>query len=495
MNDQESKPVNLAELEVSTCLSEIDEMESADKKLHYLIEVMKAKVSYQKNFHFKSFWELKSKALDLFKERIEMRSTLWKEYRELAEEVHHLKEVIDEKVTFDLEQLSLAIESLENELKEEKKVDVTLEVDFKNISLKKTDYLSSFSEVKKLTSFALKVQSLREELIKTHLPLRKKHKLFDRLNAIADNVFPKRKELSVSLSKQFEKDVSSFIDKYFNEEAKVPYLKLKDQIKNFQALGKALPLTSQTFSKTRSSLSECWEKMKELEGSYKKEKNEKQEKSILEAQKVEAQIKELQLEIEKMDQKQVKDKLSQIESFMKSLSLEKRELNALNSDIKSIKNDLKERQKKEEQKVLDALKTEINELKELDETHAVLQSTKEELVKKIGDSSFSEEEKMQLALLLDPIEDKILEKKLLVTAEEDLELLEGVESVIHQLESDQKKLKSEVSQYKKMLSSSNLSMDRVLTLTEMSDNTKARLEKVTSHLKDLKSKAKQLSNG
>src|ERR1700733_14369049 len=89
-----------------------------------------------------------------------------------------------------------------NKVKEQAVEKIALQA--KTLEEKADFYTSLQAEINILNTQAARINSLRKELIKTEMRVRKKNKFFQRLSAAGDKVFPRRKELIQDVSHQFQ---------------------------------------------------------------------------------------------------------------------------------------------------------------------------------------------------------------------------------------------------------------------------------------------------
>src|SRR5690606_39061031 len=90
-----------------------------EEKLRYVIDFMESTLSTQQHApHFKSFWDARAIALQLFKENVsaQERLALWERYSNLSKESRRLKALFDEQGAFASEQIEIAVQALEGEL-------------------------------------------------------------------------------------------------------------------------------------------------------------------------------------------------------------------------------------------------------------------------------------------------------------------------------------------------------------------------------------------
>ncbi len=260
-------------------LEGLNAIEGHEEKLLYVVDFMETTLSgHQTTPHFKSFWDARAIALTLFKENItpSERVKLWDRYTALSKESRRLKLQFDEQGAFASEQIEIAVGALEKELENpEEALAKMQEANFldncSTLLPKQESYYQIQRRLNLLNAQAGRITALRKELIHTEMRVRQKNKFFQRLSAAGDKVFPQRKELINQLSQQFSEDIQTFIGRHFAQE--VPHdspFFLREEIKALQGVAKELTLNTQAFTRTRMSLSECWDKLKNFEKERKK---------------------------------------------------------------------------------------------------------------------------------------------------------------------------------------------------------------------------------
>ena len=257
---------------------QLKHLSSTEEKLKFLIDMMNKSFSQDKVPNFKKFWHAKQLALSFFKEnlRSDVRFRLWKDYTDICSEIHRLKKILEEESQFAIEQIEMAIQSLEIDLENKEKLkDIIADIDFFDSFFISDDGNRVYNDLQReigiLNKFAIRINSLRKELLKVILKSRLKNKLFQRLSAIGNKVFPERKKLIKDISDKFLKDVEEFQEIYFTKESsQKPYYVLRQEIKFLQNLAKKLTLNTVVFSKTREALSKSWDILRDWDKERKK---------------------------------------------------------------------------------------------------------------------------------------------------------------------------------------------------------------------------------
>lgn len=249
-----------------------------EQKIAQALEYMEKSLSQTGSPHFKEFWDARKHCLELFKENISppIRTHLWEKYCELSKEARRLKEILDEQAAFAVEQIEIAIKAVEDEITHENEAltkATVVQFDPLPISLeeKVDEYIHAQRLLSLLNAQASRINSLRKELIKTEMRIRFKNKFFQRLSSAGDKVFPARKDLIRTISSRFISDVDEFITKHFpdnNPHGDIYFL--REEIKAMQSMAKQLTLNTHAFTHTRRSLSDCWDKIKDIEKERKK---------------------------------------------------------------------------------------------------------------------------------------------------------------------------------------------------------------------------------
>ncbi len=259
------------------------EAESAlEQKIRLALDFMRASLTGERVV-FRDFWQAQRLCLALFKENLAapLRTTLWNEYIQLAQEVRRLKEVADEQSSFAEEQIDLALKAVEEDLASaEQKLAQIAPVEFPANSAVLAENSEFFrttqQRIELFGQLGARLQQLRKEILKSPLRAPVKQKLLARLDQVGNTVFPERKALIQKLSESFAQAVKGFIDMNFGaQRSKQPFYVMKDEIRALQAASKMLTVSSQIFHETRQSLSECWDQIKVKEEQAKKVRLEK----------------------------------------------------------------------------------------------------------------------------------------------------------------------------------------------------------------------------
>jgi len=484
---------------------------SVDEKIQLYLDFMKAALS-DKTPRFKDYWDAKRECLPLFKESIapQSRSALWAAYIELSTEAKHLKTVLDEQSAFAMEQIDLAIQSVEADLNRmDELLTQTPEIYFPEHSLsiqsKRDFYVGLQQELHLLSALAGRVTSLRKEVIKTEMRIRFKNKLFERLSSAGDKIFPRRKELIQQISAEFLNDVMGFSEQGFKSE-KFSGFELRDEIKMLQQFAKELTLDTQTFTKTRLELSRQWEVLKEKDKERKKEFDQRREANQKNVQLVMDKIKPFaeRCEAETFTPDEAAKQAGELLSFMKTIDLGRDEVRYLKDEISKARAPIFERLAKEQharekeieegqrqkREKIEQFKGRIKEVASQVETAAVeeLNLSKEKLQQELNLLSTTHAEKEllehEIKQLRDLINDK-KEKAMLALTPEERQSLDHLYQVLEEWKEQKNEIRDQLETYRKALAGSGFDFEKAMRYRELIDSEKTRLEKVNAAIIEL----------
>ena len=385
----------------------LDRLSSNEDKIKLSLEEMKKAISKEDRPDFKTFWGIKNICLVIFKTPINevSRAAFWKEYIELSDEVKKLKDILNEQTNFEAEQIDLAIQSLEEDLKKYDDVLLsmkTIDINEKITLLlsKKSFYIKTQKELNLLNTYAARINSLRKEIIKTQMRISAKNKFLKRLGSVGDIIFPKRKDLIGAISEEFLVTIDNFAENF--DLKKVSFFVLKDEIKNLQNLAKKLTLNTEAFTNCRLMLSKCWDKVKLAEKSYKKERQ-KSKESIDQALLKIGKLKKI-IEANPND-KSISNEEKEIFDFIKTLSLKKEDIKFLKFKIKEVKAPMLQKQEKIKDKSVSIKEEKMNVVDEKEKNRKTkLDQIKNDIKALLGKSDLSIEE---LELEKNQIEEKL----------------------------------------------------------------------------------------
>jgi hypothetical protein len=510
----------MAERKVSPAVKELgkslESMTRVEDKLKAYLDFMKAAIS-DKTPRFKDYWDAKHECLPLFKESIapNVRSQLWATYIELSAEAKHLKTLLDEQSEFAMEQIDLAIQSVETDLEKISELlaqtpEIYVPAESFTLKDQKDLYVTLQKELHLLNNLAARVTSLRKEVIKTDMRIRFKNKLFERLSKAGDKIFPRRKELIQQISAQFLKDVFSFAENFTNPNAG---FELRDEIKILQHFAKELTLDTQTFTKTRLEMSRLWEILKEKDKERKKEFAEQREANQKNVLLVMDKIKPFaaRCQAETFTSEEASKQATEILNFMKNIDLGRDEVRYLKDELSKARapiferlakvqeareKEIEEGQRQRREKIQqfkDRIKQVMDQVSEgvLEELNLSKERLHEEL--QLLTITHAEKELLEheLKTLRDLINDK-KEKAMLELTPEQKQSLDHLYQVLEDWKEQKDEIRQQLEVYRKALAGSGFDFEKAMRYRELIDSEKTRLDKVNAAITELETQIDEL---
>lgn len=499
---------------------QFSKLPTPEEKIAYGLQFMRSSISQEGSPHFREFWEARRQILTCFKENLNpsIRSRLWDEYVELTVEARRLKEIFEEQSAFAIEQIDLAIGSIEADLANFDSLIASAGVlqfpeQCETIAQHKADYSKLQSELNLLNTLASRLMALRKEVVKTDMRIRFKTKFFKRLATLGDPIFPRRKNLIDSVSAQFEQDVDQFVARYFKggQASGAPYYSLREEIKELQGMAKFLTLSSGAFSRTRLKLSECWDQVKALEKEHKREVFEKKQASSEQRQSIEKKIEELKPKAPEMSLRDLDKEIDEIVKEMREVALHRDDVRGLRDELSKLRaphiaaQEQKARELEAAEKELLRVKREaIARIKEeisalvkggSDLEVDVLSFRFEELIRTINQLEAPKIEKQQLERALRPVRDLVADKKersLLNLSDDDRKNLDNLRTVLQNKKERRQEIKETLESYRKVLGSSDLDFEKAMHFRELIDQERERLDKANEAIQEVEEKIAEL---
>lgn len=515
--NENSSTAEMKVLSLEEFVKTFEKIEGAEAKLHTLIDYMSDTLNKPGSPYFKGFWEARKLCFPLFKESISppLRSELWNRYRELTKEGRELKNMLDQETAFAVEQIDLAISSLEEDLgKEEKEgYEITFPTKIKSLEGKEDYYRKQQQTLNRLNFFASRINSLRKELVKTEMRIKHKNKFFQRLSKLGDHIFPHRKELIKEISNAFEKDVHEFVEMHFSskhfshEKVKKSVFFFREEIKALQAVAKLLTLNTRAFTETRQALSGCWDKLRGMEKEVKKEYADQKIKSSENVKIIRAQIAEfvekregLSLESAYREIDQLLFSMREMELTRNDVAMLKEEIQAVRAPLDMLKEQNEIKRKEEQQSFEKARKEKIEEFKkkieallecEVQEMETLLESYKKECLS----LSMSKDERNLCERLLRNVRDRLSEKReatLLAMPDDTRAMLKNLERVLEERREQRREIKSQIEEYRKIMGGSSLDIEGAMKFNELMESEKERLEKCDTAITEVEQKIQEI---
>ena len=468
----------------------LEELKSSEvnpeEKIPLILHFMRNCLSQEKTPLFKEFWEARVLVIPLFKQNISsyLRAQLWKEFIELTGEAKKIRNIFDEHASFNIEQIELVLASTRDELQRYSEQLEKVSLPVLQSGLKDNRELITMQrEIDLLSSFASRLNSLRKEVLDTGMRMKKKNELLKTLFLFLDQVNPKKKKLMQEVSSAYEQEVEKFISQNFinGAVAKVPFYRLKEEIKALQADGKRLSLLPEIFSQTRIGLSSCWDKIRDLEKERKKERLEKRHELEEVDKQVEEKLQTFLLFVEsKPPILEFEKKLAEVLSWVRSLRVDKDIIRRYLRLFESHREALREEKIKIEKKEKAANKTLQYDLKNLltkDFSKEEVEKLLHEIEEKKSSFSLGEKEYIEYQIAL--------AKEKLKDFEEKAKLENEPEIYISSRKKKAKGIKVRIDSLRKTLSGSGFDFERALLLNEMIDMEKKRLDEILQEITEL----------
>ena len=509
-------------LSITNFDAQLAHISSIEEKLTHALLFMKTSLDQSGAPYFKGFWHARQLATHLFKETLNptKRIELWKNYRDLCSEFRKLKEVLDENAAFAAEQIEIAIKAAALELEHfdenvDKQGDIELPLESQTVQKNFKIYNKLQKELNLLNAYALRINGLRKELIKTEMRIRVKNKFFKELSLLGDKVFPKRKELIKTLSHQFIEDVNHFIERNFKgKDVQGAFFFLREEIKALQSIAKVLTLNTHAFTSTRTHLSQCWDLVKAADKDKKKELAEKRTVFKQNEEAVNELIEKLRQDIlqDHVTESNLNERLEEINQFIRSVELGKDERLAIKEGLLEAQKPILEKIKLEQEEKAKALEAALKarqekleqfkqSLQKLIEEASILdietlEAKKEELSKEFINISSQRNEKISIEKSFKMLKDFINEKRekaLLNLSADDQSHLSKLKEALKERELSRKEIKEHLDSLKKAKSSASVSFEKALSFNESIEEEKERLQKIETSIEDIQNKIKEIS--
>ncbi len=519
-----------ANLPLAEFLQYLDKPLLVEERLKLALAYMKRALSQGEKADFKSFWEVRKKVVELFREPVNpiLRKELWAEYVDLTREARRLKDLVDEETTFILSQVEIAAEALREEIEAFHRGDESL---FARAQVApfpqqlqtlqhKIDYFQTLqSKINLLSTFATRIQTLRDEIAARGMRIKQKSLYFERLSKLGDQVFPIKRELIGEISRAFLEEVKRFADQNFSESAFSPekvkrrLFFLREEIKSLQAVAKILTLNTETFSATREILSQAWDKMKGMEKEVKREFAIEKQKSSENTKEIQARLDEVEtlfksgeLKIEDLERK-----LDEILREMRAVDLTGADVRMLKERTLSMRTAIDEKRgqesalRREKERELEQKRQEaLEEWKaKLKETRAGLEASPIESLEAdlavareaLSKLSIPKWEKQACEKLLKEFGEEIEDKKerlLLALSDDDKASLKELADLLQQKKDRRAEIKAQLEEYRKIIGGSTLSFEKAMEYNERVAEEKSRLEKIEETLGELEKRVRDL---
>ena len=468
---------------------------------------------------YKLFWDFRRHLLSLTKDPyFTENKTFWDRLHGLTQEARRLKEVLAEESAFAQEQIDLAIQAIERDLEEQEipsePFDPRPLEEIPSLRNNIHFYLEGQGELILLNAYASRVNSLRKELAKLPLRMKAKNSLFDRLSALGDRIFPRRKELIQEVSDKFVSDIQEYVGGVQPSRLNPRDLgALKGSIKMLQSLAKSLTLNTQAFNLIRETLSSLWDNLKGAEKEKYAERDAEREESkklldgLVEQGKklvddwksgeknladTEKQFDELQSQARRtrLDRFHVKDWKDQVTLLRAPIEAE---LEKLAAERKS----LDDKRESERQEKITNFKNDVKALVEgrktltLDQIEADLQL----IIQKLGTMGISKSDKQEIEKEVRLIRETLRlrkEETLLSLSSDDKLKLDNLREVLENRLQRKKEIRDRLEELRKAKGSTGFDFEQALQLETQIQEERQALEEINESIESIEEKIASL---
>jgi hypothetical protein len=503
--------------------AEIQEVPTIEGRLCFCIGALRNTLAQSGTPQFKQFWEIRNLCASLFKEISNplLRAHLWDQYTTLCREARNLKDFLDEQSAFAAEQFETAIAAQEKELLHDnaealKYPEFQWEIFSVILESKKEQYHQLQRELAYLNVHASRINSLRKDLIHTNMRIKYKNQFFRRLSILGDAIFPKRKELSKTLSLLFAGDVQAFVEEYFSQETlNVPFYQLREEIKALQGMAKQLTLTTSSFTTTRAQLSKCWDVVKANEQDYKRDQQQKRETSKDSLKKIEEALGVFKshFELGEWNVDQAYKELESIQALAIGADLGIREKKIARDMLSEVRRLVIDRQRQEERQhaeqqkeqqqamrtaalafiarvreIMAQMQTLLKSSTSLAEESTSLIEKAEVLLQEGPQLQVPKFEKREVDAVLRALKDLLKDLKehvMLLSAPSEFGQLK---EMLQQKQMRRTEIKTQLEEYRRAAGRSGLSVDQAMDFMQMISTEKERLERINAAIQDLEAK-------
>ena len=498
-------------------LQKVKTVGDAEAQIRFSMNFMKESLSCSNAPRFRDFWDVRRFCLPLFKQSIgvKVRAELWREYVDLSAEARRIKEMLDEQSAFAFEQIDLAIQSLVKDIESSDELllaiaDLVIPEICSTMLDHKVEYQQTQRELNLLNTFALKINSLRKEVIRTEMRIKNKNKLFEKLSSSGDRIFPKRKVLIKKVSDMFMADVQAFINRYFaNPSAeRVPLHQLREEIKALQTVAKSFTLNVNTFTDTRVKLSQCWDQLKSWDKERKKEFFQKKQDLQENVDQVIERIKGFELLAAQASSfTEVAPQFEEVFSFMRGIELSfydqkklKETLFKLRKPFLDKEEEIRAFEQLQEKQNQELKRKQVTDFKEsIEALAASLDSTdietliesRERILQESAQMQWQKSDKMMIDRLLKQIKDGIEEKKsyrLLSLSDSDKEKHQALLTLLIERKQRRGEMKLQIDAYRKVLAGSGFDFEKAIMYKDLIEAERLSLEKVNESIYEIEKK-------
>ncbi len=466
---------NLSELvsyNVDDYIKELSKYEHAEDRIEKMLEYTKLQLSHGEIHPLSRFWKMRKYCLDHFKVTIPIakRLKLWKNYCQLIDEIIKLKQLIDEKSSFEKEQIEGALKSIADDLDQ---LDVLI-ANETSINVPKCPAIAQHSEFYTTTqkelsiysSYAKRLNALKKEILSLDISFKRKQEILDQIHALSDRVFPEKRRLLNLMSSTYASHIDRFVKHFFNQDHfKIPIYQLKEQIKQLQNFAKLISLNVDAFSKTREQLSQCWDQLKAFEKIQKKEKEEKKEHNVQKFDDLKEKIDDLKQDKQKLAPTQLNQEAQSLNASIKKEDLLKFQKKQLLNELHAIvPQETLSSPSSETSPEFEMIKNELYEIEKhiTQWDYPTIDSKLKTILSYYKTANLADSSLLRIERAIFTIKEALF-KKLKVELEERAD----IEEVSFQLDAFKAFLKEGIESYRKALSSSNQSIEKAMVFNDL----------------------------
>lgn len=465
---------NLSELvsyNVDDYIKELSKYEHAEDRIEKMLEYTKLQLSHGEIHPLSRFWKMRKYCLDHFKTTIPIakRLKLWKNYCQLIDEIIKLKQLIDEKSSFEKEQIEGALKSIADDIDQ---LDVLI-ANEASINVPKCQAIAQHSEFYTTTqkelsiysSYAKRLNALKKEILSLDISFKRKQEILDQIHALSDRVFPEKRRLLNLMSSTYASHIDRFVKHFFNQDHfKIPIYQLKEQIKQLQNFAKLISLNVDAFSKTREQLSQCWDQLKAFEKIQKKEKEEKKEHNVQKFDDLKEKIDDLKQDKQKLAPKQLSQEAQSLNASINKEDLLKFQKKQLLNELHAIVPQDPLNSPSEASPEFETIKNELHEIeKHINQwDYPTIDSKLKTTLNYYKTANLPDASILRIERAIFAVKEALFEK-LKVQIEEKAD----IEEVSFQLEAFKIFLKEGIESYRKSLSGSNQSIEKAMVFNDL----------------------------
>lgn len=499
--------------------AKLEELADPEAKIRAGIAFMEQSLNQEGVPHFKNFWAAGKFCMDTLKE-IEnplLRSAFREQYVTLSSEARRLKALLDEQTSFTAEQIEIAIAALEKELAEWKEDSEGSPFDLPHTPRVLQRYLKDYERIQRELNFlntqASRVQALRKELTTVEMRARAKNDFFRRLSAAGEQLFPKRRDLIKTISEQFQSDIDLFAKGYAHKETLSKNVRqARDEVKLLQYFAKSLTLNQKAFSHVRTTLSNCWDTLKDLDQERHAQMSAQKEEWSTHAKALADKIQAFSdtYAAGGMSVREAEKALNELQDAIQENEVGRDLVRSLQRMIRQAAEPVikqqaaeeaahKERIKKEQEELASAKTALFKQLEQVEKDQALAISACEEVLSAVREKgavlSWTKQERMQFDRLLRKMNDQLAARKedsLLDLSEDSKAKLISLKDILKKRALRRQEIRQRLQELRKEEGLSGLDFEKAITLRGLIEDERAQLAQLEESLEELQKQIEEL---